>query len=156
MIKKREFIWNTLGSLISSLLSAIILAFCTRLNGIEIAGMFAISYATACVLNSIGDFGIRIFQVTDTNRKYTFSEYLVSRIFAVTLMSIIAIIFVAVTGYRKEKLAICLLLIVFRVIENLSESYQAEFQLNGRLDLGGKTMVYRNLAGLVLLFIVVL
>ena len=154
MIKKREFIWNTLGSLISSLLSAIILAFCTRLNGIEIAGMFAISYATACVLNSIGDFGIRIFQVTDTNRKYTFSEYLVSRIFAVTLMSIIAIIFVAVTGYRKEKLAICLLLIVFRVIENLSESYQAEFQLNGRLDLGGKTMVYRNLAGLVLLFIV--
>ena len=56
MIKKREFIWNTIGSLISSILNAIILAFCTRLNGIEIAGMFSISYATACILDSIGNF----------------------------------------------------------------------------------------------------
>ena len=56
MIKKREFIWNTIGSFISALLNAIILAFCTRINGIEIAGIFAISYASMCILNSIGDF----------------------------------------------------------------------------------------------------
>lgn len=153
MIKKKEFIWNTIGSLISSLLNAIILAFCTRLNGIEIAGMFSISYATACILNSIGDFGIRIYQVTDTERKNSFSEYLVTRLIAVALMVIIGIAFVLITGYRQEKLWICILLIAFRAIENISESYQAEFQLNGRLELGGKTIVYRNIAGLVTFFI---
>ena len=153
MIKKKEFIWNTIGSLISSLLNAIILAFCTRLNGIEIAGMFSISYATACILNSIGDFGIRIYQVTDTERKNSFSEYLVTRLIAVALMVIIGVAFVLITGYRKEKLWICILLIAFRAIENISESYQAEFQLNGRLELGGKTIVYRNIAGLVAFFI---
>ncbi|MBO5477504.1 MAG: hypothetical protein J6A15_07125 [Clostridia bacterium] len=154
MIKKSEFIWNTIGSFISSMLSAIILAFCTRLNGIEIAGMFSISYTTACLLNSIGDFGIRIFQVTDTNRKYSFSDYLVSRIIAVILMVICAIIFVIASGYETQKLFICLILIAFRVVENLSESYQAEFQINGRLDLGGKTIVYRNLLGIGAFFIV--
>lgn len=153
MIKKREFIWNTIGSLISSVLNAIILAFCTRLNGIEIAGMFSISYATACILDSIGNFGLRIYQTTDTKRKNTFSEYLVTRFFAVALMVIIGIIFVIITGYREEKLYICLLLIAFRAIENISETYQAEFQLNGRLELGGKTIVYRNIAGLISFFI---
>lgn len=154
MIGKKEFIWNTIGSFISSVLSAIILAFCTRLNGLEIAGMFSISYATACILNSIGDFGIRIYQVTDTNRKNSFSEYLVARIIAVLLMVIMGVIFIAITGYTNEKFYICLLLILFRAIENLSETYQAEFQLNGRLELGGKSIVYRNLSGLITFFVI--
>ncbi len=153
MIKKREFIWNTIGSLISSVLNAIILAFCTRLNGIEIAGMFSISYATASILDSIGNFGLRIYQTTDTIRKNTFSEYLIARFFAVILMIIVGIIFVLITGYTEEKLYICLLLIMFRAIENISETYQAEFQLNGRLELGGKTIVYRNIIGLIVFFI---
>ena len=153
MIKKREFIWNTIGSLISSVLNAIILAFCTRLNVIEIAGMFSISYATASILDSIGNFGLRIYQTTDTGRKNTFSEYLIARFFAVTIMILIGIIFVIVTGYTEEKLYICLLLILFRAIENISETYQAEFQLNGRLELGGKTIVYRNIVGLIVFFI---
>lgn len=153
MIKKREFIWNTIGSFISSMLNAIILAFCTNLNGLEIAGMFSISYATACILNAIGDFGLRIYQVTDTKRKNSFSEYLVTRLIVVAIMSVIGIAFILLSGYRKEKLFICLLLIAFRVIENVSETYQAEFQLNGRLELGGKTIVYRNLAGLVIFFV---
>ena len=83
MIKKSEFAWNMLGSFVYAMFSAIILAFCTRINGLEIAGIFSIAYATSCILNSIGDFGIRVFQVTDTNRKYKFSSYLSARIIAI-------------------------------------------------------------------------
>ena len=83
-----------MGSLVESILSAVLLMFCTRLNGTEIAGMFSISFATATILNAIGDFGIRIYQVTDTNRKYKFSDYLLSRIVVVTLMVIIGLIFI--------------------------------------------------------------
>ena len=152
MIRKREFIWNTIGSFISSLLNAIILAFCTRLNGIEIAGIFSISYASACILNSLGDYGLRIFQATDAERKNSFSEYLVTRLIAQVLMFVVGIIFIFACGYTHEKLAILLLLLVFRAIENISESYQAEFQLNGRLEIGGKSIVFRNVAGLVAFF----
>ncbi len=153
MVKKSEIIWNTLGSFVESLLSAILLMFCTRLNGTEIAGMFSISFATATILNSIGDFGIRIYQVTDTNRKYKFEDYLLARIVVVISMVIIGIIFVNFSGYTLEKLWICISLIAFKVIDNLSETYQGEFQLRDRLDLGGKSMVIRVLSSLVMFFI---
>lgn len=153
MVKKSEIIWNTLGSFVESLLSAILLMFCTRLNGTEIAGMFSISFATATILNSIGDFGIRIYQVTDTNRKYKFEDYLLARIVVVISMVIIGIIFVNLSGYTLEKLWICISLIVFKVIDNLSETYQGEFQLRDRLDLGGKSMVIRVSSSLVMFFI---
>ncbi len=144
MIKKTEFIWNMLGSFVYAMFSAIILAICTRANGLEIAGIFSITYATSCILNAIGDFGIRIYQVTDTNRKYTFSEYFSARIISIILMIIISIAFVFISGYTSTKLAICILLVLYRVIDNLSETFQAEFQINQRLDIGGKSMVYRN------------
>ena len=144
MVKKNEFIWNMLGSFIYAMFSAIILAICTRANSIEIAGIFSIAYATSCILNAIGDFGIRIYQVTDTNRKYTFSEYLSARIIAILIMVVFSIIFVVISGYSSIKLVICLILVLYRVIDNLSETYQAEFQMNNRLDIAGKSMVLRN------------
>lgn len=153
MVKKSEIIWNTLGSFVESLLSAVLLMFCTRLNGTEIAGMFSISFATATILNAIGDFGIRIYQVTDTNRKYKFGDYLLARVFVVITMVIIGILFVNISGYTAEKLWICIALIMFKVIDNLSETYQGEFQLRNRLDLGGKSMVIRVLSSLIVFFI---
>lgn len=153
MINKKEFIWNTIGSIIVALFNAIILMFCTRFNTIETAGIFSISYATAYVFNAIGDFGIRIYQVTDTQRNFNFSEYLVARIYAIFLMLFFSIIFIIIDGYRNEKFIICFILIIYRVIENLSESYQAEFQLNNRLDLAGKSMTYRNITALIVCFL---
>ena len=153
MVKKSEIIWNTLGSFVESLLSAVLLMFCTRLNGTEIAGMFSISFATATILNAIGDFGIRIYQVTDTNRKYKFGDYLLARVFVVITMVIIGTLFVNISGYTAEKLGICIALIMFKVIDNLSETYQGEFQLKNRLDLGGKSMVIRVSSSLIVFFI---
>lgn len=154
MVKKSEFVWNTIGSFISSVLNAILLLFCTRMNGTEIAGMFSISFATAIILNAIGDFGIRIYQVTDTNRKYKFQDYLVSRIVVVFVMTIIGLGFVIISGYTIEKLIICMLLILFKVVDNISETYQAEFQINGRLDIGGKSIVLRNTMAILMFFII--
>ena len=153
MVRKKEIIWNTLGSFVEALLSAVLLMFCTRLNGVEIAGMFAICFATATILNAIGDFGIRIYQVTDTNRKYKFADYFSSRIIVIAMMVLVGIIFVIASGYTSEKLWICIFLILFKVIDNLSETYQGEFQLRERLDIGGKSMVIRISASLIMFFI---
>ena len=154
MIKKSEFAWNMVGSVIYALFSAIILAFCTRLNGIEIAGMFSIAYATSCILNAVGEFGIRIFQSTDVKRKYTFSDYFSSRVIAIIIMIIATFAAVFIGGYTDTKLWICILLILYRVIDNLSESYQAEFQINERLDLAGKSMSFRNIISIIAFIVV--
>ncbi len=144
MIKKKQFIWNTIGSMVFSVFSAIILMACTRLNGVEIAGIFSICYATGCILNSIGDLGIRIVQVTDTNRKYKYADYFYARIFAILAMIILGVIFGIVTNYTNEKLFILIVLILIRVLDNFSETFQAEFQLHDKLDIAGKSLFYRN------------
>lgn len=144
MVKKSEFIWNSIASLVASMLNAVLLLFCTRINGTDMAGMFSISFATSVILNAIGDYGIRIYQVTDTKRKYQFGEYIALRIVVVAIMVMVAIAFVLISGYDTTKLVITLLLVLFRVIDNLSETYQGEFQVHGRLDLGGKSVVIRN------------
>ena len=144
MVKKSEFIWNTIGSCISAVLNAVLLLFCTRINGAEIAGIFSISFATAIILNAIGDFGIRIYQVTDTNRKFEFVDYLNARIIVVFFMFVVGLLLAIVSKYTLLKAIITMLLIMFKIIDNLSESYQAEFQINQRLDLGGKSIVIRN------------
>lgn len=148
MIKKKQFIWNTIGSMVFSVFSAVILMACTRLNGVEIAGIFSICYATGCILNAIGDLGIRIVQVTDTNRKYKYADYFFARIFAILAMLLLGVIFVIVTNYTNEKLFILTILLLIRVLDNFSETFQAEFQLNDRLDLAGKSLLYRNMAEL--------
>lgn len=144
MVKKSEFIWNSIASLVASMLNAVLLLFCTRINGTDIAGIFSISFATSVILNAIGDYGIRIYQVTDSDRKYKFGEYVALRIVVVAIMLAIGIGFVFISGYDITKLLVTISLILFRVIDNLSETYQGEFQVNGRLDLGGKSVVIRN------------
>lgn len=153
MVRKSEFIWNSIASFVASMLNAVLLLFCTRINGTDMAGMFSISFATSVILNAIGDYGIRIYQVTDSERKYQFGEYIALRIVVVAIMVMVAIGFVLMSGYDTTKLVITLLLVLFRVIDNLSETYQGEFQVQGRLDLGGKSVVIRN--GLAILMFLV-
>mgnify|MGYP004444287287 FL=1 len=153
-MKKNEVIWNTLGSFLYSMFNAIILMICTRLNGIEIAGIFSICYATCCILNSIGDWGIRIYQVTDTNRKYKFEDYFYARVLAVFGMIVIGVIFTLISKYSDEKLFICITLILVRAVDNFSETFQSELQLNNRLDLAGKFLLLRNLIEIVTFLIV--
>lgn len=153
-MKKNEVIWNTLGSFLYSMFNAIILMICTRLNGIEIAGIFSICYATCCILNSIGDWGIRIYQVTDTNRKYKFEDYFYARVLAIFGMIVIGVIFTLISKYSDEKLFICITLILVRAVDNFSETFQSELQLNNRLDLAGKFLLLRNLIEIVTFLIV--
>ena len=153
-MKKNEVIWNTLGSFLYSTFNAIILMICTRLNGIEIAGIFSICYATCCILNSIGDWGIRIYQVTDTNRKYKFEDYFYARVLAIFGMIVIGVIFTLISKYSDEKLFICITLILVRAVDNFSETFQSELQLNNRLDLAGKFLLLRNLIEIVTFLIV--
>ena len=154
MVKKSEFIWNIGASIISSIIGAILLLFCTRINGIEVAGIFSIGFATSSILNAIGDYGFRAYQVTDIKRKYSFGEYIASRIIVVTFMFLIALVFVAINRYKIEKLLLCVILVLYRVIDNLSETYQGEFQIQGRLDIGSKSVIYRNIFALLVFFII--
>lgn len=138
-----------IGTVIASVLSAILLLIVVRINGTEVAGIFSIAYATAIILNAIGDFGLRILEVTDIKRKYSFGEYLAARIVVVAFMIILGCIFSVFSNYKMDKILVLMFFILFKVVDNLSESYQAEFQLADKLDLAGKTLIIRNICSII-------
>ena len=148
MVKKKEFIWNMIASICASCISMVLLFLITRINGVTIAGMFAICFATATVLNSFSDFGMRVFQVTDTTRTYKFKNYLAARYVVNILMILASILAVVVAGYEQDKSLICLFLVFFRFADGISETYQGEFQLQGCLDAAGRSVVIRMIAAL--------
>ena len=116
MVKRTEFIWNILASTVSAIINAVLLMFCTRINGTDIAGMFSIAFATSSVLNAVGDYGIRPYQVTDTNRKYSFGEYLSLRMVIVSVMFTIGILFVLISRYETTKAMICIFLVLSQIL----------------------------------------
>lgn len=143
MIKKSEFIWNAIASVCASLLSVVLLLIITRVNGVNEAGMFSIAFSSATILYTIADSQVRVLQVTDVRRKYSFGVYKSVRWVLSILMVVVAAAFVFISGYEIEKAWICLGIVLFRMIDALSETYQGEFQLNGRLDIAGKSVCYR-------------
>ena len=89
---KKAFLWNMIGSTCYSGSSFLYLLVVTRICGATLAGFFSLSYATAQLLLQVGRYGVRTYQATDLNRKYSFSEYKLSRIITCGLMMLFGII----------------------------------------------------------------
>lgn len=154
MVRKKEFLWNSIASVAASALSAVLLLFATRMNGSTQAGLLAITFATATIFNAIGDFGMRVFQVTDTKGTYSFHDYLFARIFVAIAMVILIIGFTFVNGYEVEKALLCILFVLYRFVEVISETYQGELQLKGKLDVAAQSVVYRTIGAIIIFGIV--
>ena len=62
--------WNLCASSLNSLMTAFILFFVMRLNGVEDAGLFSIASALAYQALTIGLFGVRNCQAADVRLRY--------------------------------------------------------------------------------------
>ena len=71
---KKAFLWNMIGSTCYSGSSFLYLLVVTRICGANLAGFFSLSYATAQLLLQVGRYGVRTYQATDLNQKYSCSE----------------------------------------------------------------------------------
>lgn len=153
MVKRSEFIWNMIGSIVGASISMILLIIITRVNGVDAGGMYSITFATATIMFAIADFGMRVYQVTDTERIHDFGTYLSARIVVDILMLAAAVLFVAIDGYDMYKALMCIGFVLFRFVDGLSETYQGEFQLNGELDIAGKSVTYRTASAMVIFLV---
>lgn len=146
-IKKDSFVWNMSGSMIMAFQSVIMLMILTRTVGIVEAGVFTIAYANANLFLNIGKYGMRNFQVSDAKNQFCFSEYLVSRMFTVSLMIVFSFLYTYVSAikndYNSEKVIVILLMCIFKVADAIEDVYIGYFQHQNRLDIPSKAMTLR-------------
>ena len=152
-IDRDSYIWNMTGSMLNAFQSVIMLMVLTRIVNLYEAGLFTIAYANANLFLNIGKYGVRNFQVSDTNRQFSFREYNRSRYITTFAMLIVSFGYVAVVAhtnhYTAEKSQIIIWMCLFKIIDSLEDVYHGFYQQNNRLDIAGKCMTLRMISTIV-------
>ncbi|QHQ61126.1 oligosaccharide flippase family protein [Anaerocolumna sedimenticola] len=150
-----KFIWNTMGIMCNAGTSFLLLIFVTRICGDFNAGIFALGFANAQLMLTIGRYGMRVYQATDMKGSVRFSTYYLSRILTCACMLIISLIYILWSGYTFTKAAIVFSICIIKMADALEDVFHGLFQQNGRIDVAGKYLTARNLITL-LAFIILL
>lgn len=146
-IERASTVWNAGASLVSSFQSVLMLVLVSVFLGEVEAGIFSIATAQAYLFWTIGVYGIRRYQASDVQHRYTYHEYVMSRILTCAIMIGACLITCAVvvgTGsYSLSKAATVLLVTLLRVVDCVEDVVVGFLQQSGRLDVGGKISAFR-------------
>ena len=142
-IMKKSAIWNIVSSMEYSLQSAILLLVVTRIGGLYDAGVFTIAYTFTQMMATVGSYGMRSFQVSDSKEEYKFGTYLYSRVISVTIMLVLCMTYAVLQGYDTSKICTFFLLCMYRVVEDFEDVFHGEMQKNMRLDIASKIVAIR-------------
>lgn len=145
--------WNIIGSTLSAFISLFFAIIVTRINGVDDAGIFMYSFATACILYVVGIYLGRTFQVTDITDKYSDTDYIYNRIITCVLMLLIGLVFCLIRGYDLYKTTILILLCSFRAIEAFCESLYAVIQKREQLHKVGKSLAAKAVLDVIVFLI---
>ena len=145
-LEKRNIAWNIVGSFLYAFASMVLSIAVVQIAGEDDGGIFTFAFSTfGQHMFMMAYFGIRPFQITDTGNKYTFGEYLGLRLFTCAAALLVGIGYVAVNDYTLKKAATVFLMVAYKVIDALADTYEAEFQRSGRLYLTGKSNAFRTI-----------
>lgn len=142
-IEKKSVFWNMLFSILNSLQSAVSLLIVTRINGTEDAGILSIAYAASYLMFTIGTYGVRNFQVTDSERYYGYEDYRKVRILSCCIMAASSVLYCLWRQYGYYKGAVVLMVCILKLLEAIEDLYHGELQRIGRLDIAGRSGVMR-------------
>lgn len=151
---RQDYIWNTVAGLINASEAVVMSMIVTRTTGLADAGMLTIAFAIGNLMMSIGKFGIRNYQVTDIDNKFSFSIYFKARIITVRFMIVSIIGYLSYASvklqYTKDKIAIILAICMIYAVEALEDVFWGYYQQRHRLDAGAKMFSFRWMGILVI------
>lgn len=151
---RKNFIWNMVGSTVYSFTSLVFMIIVTRINGVGEAGIFTFGYTLACLLQVIGTYAGRSYQVTERDSKLNDYDYIYQRIILCLLMFLVGLLFVLIKGYSNFKMIILLLLVVYRIIDSASEVLYGIFQKNDELYKVGISLFIKSVVSVLLFFLI--
>ncbi|MCM1059125.1 MAG: oligosaccharide flippase family protein [Eubacterium sp.] len=142
----KNIFWNAVGNTAYNGLQWLITVIVTRSSGFDAAGILAIAMSISLTFRSISYFGIRNFQVTDNNNKYSDSDYwgfrIITSIAAFTLCALVS----AFSIHKVNLFVAIILYMIFRVSEGFSDLFQGIMQKNERLDIAGICLFVKSIA----------
>ena len=141
----RDYLWNTLGSVMNAAASVVLLLVTTRVLGSYWGGVFSIAYAVGQQFQTLGAFEMRPMQSTDVEKEHAFSTYLASRILTTFCMVGCIVGYALLSTDIAEEFLLIVLIAGLKIFDVLEDVFHGAFQQNGRLDVAGKAFFFRSL-----------
>ena len=148
--RKKDFIWNMLGSLIYALSSMIMAFFSARMLGPEEGGIFGFGFSTfGQQMFIISYFGLRPFHITDVRHEFRFGDYRMLRRLTSSAAAVFSLVylslFFALREYSLYKAVCIFLLVAYKIMDGAGDLYESECQRDGKLYVGGQALFFRTL-----------
>ncbi len=150
---KKNMLWNAAGNLIYLGCQWLITVLVTNLGQFRDAGILSIAMSVSATFQTVAMFGIRNYQVSDVEGKYSDTCYVFFRIISCLAAMVGCIGFSLLNGYLGEQLLAIFLFMLFRLAENFSDVLHGIAQKNERLDLAGKSFAIKGI-GILAVFLV--
>lgn len=145
-LEKQNMIWNMAGSFLYAFASMVLTMAVVQIVGDEQGGIFTFAFTTfGQQMFMVAYFGMRPFQITDVENRYTFGDYLRLRTLTSAGALAIGVGYVLWNGYTPQKAWVVFLMVCYKVIDGFADTYEAEFQRSGRLYLTGKSNAFRTI-----------
>lgn len=142
-VTKMGVLWNFIASTEYSLQSAVLVLAVTRINGLYDTGVFTLAYTITQMMTTIGNYGMRAFQVSDSQNEYSFPQYFSSRMVTSLVMMGICTVCACIYGLTESRGKLIMILCGYRIIEVIEDVIHGEMQKAGRLDVGAKIEAVR-------------
>jgi O-antigen/teichoic acid export membrane protein len=149
----KNFIWNNIGLTFNSFNSLFFLIIVRYINGTDIAGVFTYSFSLCCLFYIISNYYNRAYQVADYSNKFNFNTYFSCRIFTSIASILLLFIFSIISEFDYYKILILILLMIFRIVESISDCFYAAIQKKDELYKVGISLTIKALIGLLLFLI---
>ena len=145
--QKKDYIWNSLGSLLQSAISPVLLIVITRLNGIEDSGLFSFALSLSVVFWAISLWGGRTYQASDVKREFCSGGYVAVRFVASLIVAVSAVVFCVLNGYNATKTGLIMILVAFKILESIADSLYGILQIHRKLYIAGISLTMKAILG---------
>ena len=144
---KKDYLWNSLGSLLQSAISPVLLIVITRLNGIDDSGLFSFALSLSVVFWAVSLWGGRTYQVSDVKREFSSGGYVAVRFIASLIVAISAVVFCVLNGYSTTKTGLIMILVTFKILESIADSLYGVLQIHHKLYVAGISLTMKAMLG---------
>lgn len=146
--KKRDFIWNLIGTSINSFNSLFFMIVINHINLKSEAGVFTYAYSLICLFFILATFYNRVYQISKSD-KFSSKDFILYRVLSSIFTVIIVFLFSIINGYNLFKLSVIMLICLFRMIEAISDAVYGVLQYKGYLYKSGISLSLKGLIGLI-------
>ena len=141
----KSVVFNTLGNVVYYASQYVLIILAVRLSGNYASGLLSTAMSIAAICISLSNYGMRSFQISDFEHKYTDRTYLKSRWLTVGAAGLGCILYALAVSYTAEQRWIIVLYTISRLSEGYIDVWHGYLQRADRMDTVGLLFGLRGL-----------